>query len=88
MTEKVKTSAALGVAFRALGWDWKILIVQFFKGKWTPGEEKVISKYNLPINYKPFGTGFTWEEKNKEKIKAECQRAWNFAKEEILKSGI
>ncbi|MCF7791428.1 MAG: cob(I)yrinic acid a,c-diamide adenosyltransferase [Victivallales bacterium] len=83
---KGKTSASLGVAFRALGWDWKVLIVQFFKGKWTPGEERVINKYNLPIDYKPFGSGFTWDENNTDKIKQECSKAWQFAKEHILKA--
>jgi len=83
---KGKTSASLGVAFRALGWDWKVLIVQFFKGKWNPGEEKVIKKYNLPIDYKTFGSGFTWEEENKEIIKNECQKAWDFVKEHIRKA--
>ena len=83
---KGKTSASLGVAFRALGWDWKVLIVQFFKGKWNPGEQKVIEKYNLPIDYKPFGSGFTWEEKNKKKIKDECQKAWDYSKEHIQKA--
>ena len=83
---KGKTTASLGVAFRALGWGWKILIVQFFKGKWNPGEEKVIEKYSLPIDYKPFGSGFTWEEKNKQKIKDECQKAWDFGKAHIQKA--
>jgi cob(I)alamin adenosyltransferase len=82
---KGKTTASLGVAFRALGWGWNILIVQFFKGKWNPGEEKVIEKYSLPITYKPFGSGFTWEEKNKAKIRIECQNAWDYAKKHIQK---
>ncbi len=83
---KGKTTASLGVALRALGWGWKILIVQFFKGKWTPGEKRVIEMYSLPVDYRSFGSGFTREEKNKQKVIDECQKAWCFAKKNILNS--
>jgi len=84
--EKGKTTASLGVAFRALGWGWKILIVQFFKGEWTSGEERVIQEYSLPIDYKYFGCGFTWEESNSISVNESCQRAWSFTKNHILKA--
>jgi cob(I)alamin adenosyltransferase len=42
---KGKTSAALGLALRASGHDFKVVLIQFIKG--TPcGEHRFITKYN------------------------------------------
>ena len=35
---KGKTTAALGVAFRASGYGWNTCIIQFIKGSWYTGE--------------------------------------------------
>ena len=35
---KGKTTAALGMAIRALGYNWKVCIIQFIKGSWKYGE--------------------------------------------------
>jgi cob(I)alamin adenosyltransferase len=40
---KGKTSAALGVALRALGHDLKVFIVYFMKGDFPYGEQKILS---------------------------------------------
>lgn len=41
---KGKTTAALGLALRAAGWDLKVAIVQFIKGNKNIGEYKAIAK--------------------------------------------
>ena len=35
---KGKSSSAFGMVARALGWDMRVGIVQFIKGKWKTGE--------------------------------------------------
>ena len=54
---KGKTTASLGVAFRAAGYNWNTCIIQFMKGTWTTGE--VEAAKNFPnIDIIPAGKGF------------------------------
>jgi cob(I)alamin adenosyltransferase len=54
---KGKTSAALGVAFRAAGSGWNTCIIQFIKGDWKSGELEAAK--NFPsIDIIPAGKGF------------------------------
>jgi len=54
---KGKTTAALGLALRAVGAGKKVAIVQFLKqGGYS--EHKAIKKYKLPILIESFGIGF------------------------------
>jgi cob(I)alamin adenosyltransferase len=54
---KGKTSAALGIALRAAGYNKQVLIVQFIKGDWFSGEEKSIKKLKS-LKLKKMGLGF------------------------------
>lgn len=55
---KGKTTAALGTAFRALGYNWNICMVQFIKGTWKYGEMKSIAEYGKQFELHPLGAGF------------------------------
>src|SRR5207237_5457722 len=57
---KGKTTAALGLAFRALGQGLKVGIVQFIKGAIPTGEASLVKRLNLPIEMHTMGDGFTW----------------------------
>lgn len=54
---KGKTTAALGLAFRALGHGFRVLMVQFIKGSWTYGELKSAQKFDN-FDLRPMGRGF------------------------------
>src|SRR5882757_6995156 len=61
---KGKTTAALGLAFRALGQGLKVGIVQFIKGAIPTGEAALVRQLNLPIEIHVMGEGFTWDTQN------------------------
>jgi cob(I)alamin adenosyltransferase len=81
---KGKTSAALGLAFRALGYGWKILMVQFIKGKWKYGELEAAKKFSGLLEIKPMGEGFTWDTKNPERDRQKTYEAWEYCKQAAL----
>ena len=56
---KGKTSAALGVALRALGRGWKVAVLQFMKGERETGERLFFQKYFPEIYFEGCGLGRT-----------------------------
>lgn len=87
---KGKTTSALGVALRALGWGKKIAIIQFIKGNKDVGEWKIIKEVNSPqLEIFQFfdDKKLSITEGNileNPKYKKSCEKAWSFAKETIL----
>ncbi|MBI4354691.1 MAG: cob(I)yrinic acid a,c-diamide adenosyltransferase [Candidatus Omnitrophica bacterium] len=73
---KGKTTAALGLAFRALGYRWRVAMVQFIKGKWKTGEDKMCEQLKGRIDGFRMGEGFTWITKNYERDVATARKAW------------
>ena len=55
---KGKTTAALGMCVRAVGYDWKVSIIQFVKGSWKYGELKGIKKLEPNVELMTVGEGF------------------------------
>lgn len=53
---KGKTTAALGVALRAAGQDFRVLIIQFCKGHKDYGELRAIMKYLPNVQLVQYGT--------------------------------
>jgi len=55
---KGKTTAALGVALRAIGYDFNVCMIQFIKGEWSYGE--IYSSNRLKPNFELIiaGKGF------------------------------
>jgi cob(I)alamin adenosyltransferase len=79
---KGKTTAALGLVFRALGRKLPVAVVQFIKGKWKTGERMFAE--TLPgLTFLVMGKGFTWESDDLSRDKDAAVAAWHKAKELI-----
>jgi len=79
---KGKTTAALGMVFRALGRGFRVTFVQFIKGKWKTGERAFAER--LPeLAFHVMGLGFTWESDDLDRDKAAARAAWDTAKAAI-----
>jgi cob(I)alamin adenosyltransferase len=80
---KGKTTASLGLAFRALGHDHRVCIIQFIKGSWKYGEMESAKKFAPLLDFHVMGRGFTWKSDDLEKDKQTALEAWAFAKKVI-----
>ncbi len=81
---KGKTTAALGVMFRAWGRDFKIRMFQFIKHTGaTFGEQRAAMRLDIPIE--ALGDGFTWLSKDMDRTAALAVEQWGHCKGAILK---
>ncbi|WNJ99876.1 cob(I)yrinic acid a,c-diamide adenosyltransferase [Thalassospiraceae bacterium LMO-JJ14] len=80
---KGKSTAAMGLAVRAIGNGMKVGIVQFVKGVWETGERVVLDKFPEQCVIKAMGEGFTWETQDRARDIAAARQAWELAKEMI-----
>lgn len=55
---KGKTTAALGMAFRAIGRGWRVLMVQFMKGSWHYAELDTAKRLAPDLEIVAMGKGF------------------------------
>jgi cob(I)alamin adenosyltransferase len=80
---KGKTTAALGIAFRALGHGMPVAVVQFIKGKWPTGERKFAE--SLPgLTFEVMGRGFTWDSDDLSRDRRAAVGAWQRARDLVL----
>ena len=73
---KGKTTAAMGLVLRALGYGWRVGIVQFIKGAWDTGEKHALSRFDDLVEWHTMGEGFTWETQDRARDVAAAERAW------------
>lgn len=73
---KGKTTAALGLAFRALGRKYRVAIVQFIKGAWKTGEAALAKELEGRLDFYAMGDGFTWITQNYDQDVASARTAW------------
>lgn len=55
---KGKTTAALGMCVRAIGYDWPVCLIQFVKGSWKYGELKGLKRLEPNVELHVIGEGF------------------------------
>ena len=75
---KGKSTAAFGLALRALGHGWRVGVVQFIKSRAT-GEQAALQSFGDRLIWHTAGEGFTWETQDKARDIAACRRAWEIA---------
>jgi len=80
---KGKTTAALGLVFRALGRGMAVAVVQFIKGKWKTGERLFAEKLK-GLTFLVMGRGFTWESDDLARDRRAAEAAWQRSRELIL----
>ncbi|MBN1320841.1 MAG: cob(I)yrinic acid a,c-diamide adenosyltransferase [Thermoleophilia bacterium] len=85
---KGKTTSALGMAVRAIGQGFRVIVLQFLKGTWRYGELETAKRLAPDLSIRPLGEGFVHvnPENPAPKDVACAQRAWEVCKE-TLRSG-
>jgi len=73
---KGKSTAAFGMIARALGWGYKVGVVQYIKGKWITGERQFFARFPDQVRYAVMGEGFTWDVADRERDIAAARAAW------------
>jgi cob(I)alamin adenosyltransferase len=77
---KGKTSAALGMVFRALGHGMRVGVVQFTKGAIETGEAAFARRLEGLIDFYTLGEGYTWETQDRGRDTAVAGKAWEQAR--------
>jgi len=73
---KGKSTAAFGLALRALGRGWRVGVVQFIKGAWETGERLAFERFGDQLVWRTMGEGFTWETQDRARDVAAAEAAW------------
>ena len=73
---KGKSSAAFGMVARALGWGFRVGVVQYIKGKWITGERQFFARFPDQVVYRVMGEGFTWDTQDRARDVAAAEAAW------------
>jgi cob(I)alamin adenosyltransferase len=73
---KGKSTAAFGLALRALGRGWRVGVVQFIKGAWSTGERLSFERFGEQMIWRTMGEGFTWETQDRQRDIAAAAAAW------------
>jgi cob(I)alamin adenosyltransferase len=83
---KGKTTAAMGIAMRAVGHGRRVAVVQFMKsGQWRSGER--IAGERLGIDWSVIGDGFTWDSDDLDRAADIAREAWAHAAATIAAGG-
>ena len=77
---KGKSTAAFGLASRAIGNQMRVGIVQFVKGNWETGERLVLEAFPNLCSIHVMGEGFTWDTQDRQRDIKAAQGAWEQAK--------
>ena len=83
---KGKSTAAFGLALRALGHGMRVLVVQFIKGTWQTGEEKAFARFDN-LDFIVGGDGFPWDTGDFSGDVEKARRTWELARTALRGEG-
>lgn len=86
-TGKGKSTAAFGMALRAVAHGFRVGVVQFVKGPWTSGEREALKRFP-EVEVHAMGEGFTWETQDRERDVRAARAGWAKAEELLADPGI
>lgn len=79
---KGKSSAAFGMALRAVARGWRVRVVQFLKsGDWKTGEARLLP--DLGVEWWEAGDGFTWDAEDLDESEALALAAWEHTRQRL-----
>ena len=84
---KGKSSSAMGMICRALGYDMKVALVRFLKGDQQTGEDLFIENHPNIVSAL-MESGFTWDTQDKELDKQKATATWFEAKKFLANEAI
>ena len=74
---KGKTSSAFGMIMRALGYGYRVGVVQFIKGEQLSGEELFLKNVLPQVDFYQMGTGFTWDTQDRAGDIEAAEKTWS-----------
>ena len=75
---KGKSSSAMGMICRALGYDMKVALVRFLKGEQETGEDLFLDHHQNIVS-SHMQSGFTWDTQDQDLDKQKAIETWNEA---------
>lgn len=75
-TGKGKSTAAFGMALRALHHGMKLAVVQYVKGAIDTAETGAFARYGEQVEWHRMGEGFSWITQDPERDRQAADRAW------------
>lgn len=82
---KGKSTAAFGLALRAVGQGLRVYLIQFIKGTWQTGEAEAFKRLAPELETRVgLGDGFTWITEDPDQDRLTSQEIWKLGREAIL----
>ena len=83
---KGKTTAAIGMAVRALGHGWRVCMVQFVKGALQTGEWRALERFDDLLDVHVKGHGFIYGAEEVERDRGIAEEAWGLVRDVLSSS--
>jgi cob(I)alamin adenosyltransferase len=79
-TGKGKSTAAFGMALRAVQHGMKVGVVQYVKGAIATAETDAFARFGQQVEWHRMGEGFSWITQDAERDRAAAARAWELSR--------